>query len=136
MLNNDKNFSNWMFCHNVIIKLRVPDSSESLGLSRSYKGVTVAYVTPGGPADKAGIQAQNPNSNGSSSSRGDIIKAIDGHAVRGMEDVTVYLDEYYTESDKTKNELRTNNCRLSIYDIYFYIMSSLYLLSFSIFTLF
>ena len=53
-----------------------PDLQQQFGLSRS-SGVLVAEVTPGGPADKAGIQ------------QGDIIIEIDGEEMVEASDVLI-----------------------------------------------
>jgi 2-alkenal reductase len=65
--------------------------TEALGLN-SFTGAYVLSVTPGGPADKAGIKAGTketsiPNLNAG----GDLITAIDGHPVKTFDDMLSYL---------------------------------------------
>jgi S1-C subfamily serine protease len=66
-----------------------PDIAQSVGLPRNYKGVVVASVQSGSPAEKAGIEGttQNPNP-----ILGDIITAIDGHPLKSMDDLINYID--------------------------------------------
>src|ERR687884_404860 len=68
-----------------------PDLAQQLAMPRNSKGVVVASVTPGGPADKAGIVGSVQNDNTTPS--GDIITAIDGHQIKRMEDVISYIEE-------------------------------------------
>lgn len=64
---------------------------EALGLS-TYTGAYVVTVTPGGPADKAGIRAgDKPTSNPNLSAGGDVITAIDGNPVATFDDLLSYL---------------------------------------------
>jgi S1-C subfamily serine protease len=64
---------------------------QALGLT-TYTGAYVLTVTPGGPADKAGIRAGDkatsiPNLNAG----GDLITAIDGHPVATFDELLSYL---------------------------------------------
>jgi S1-C subfamily serine protease len=68
-----------------------PDLAQQLGMPRDSKGVIIASVTPGGPADKAGIVGSVQNDNTTPS--GDIITAIDGHQIKRMEDIISYIEE-------------------------------------------
>jgi len=52
-------------------------------------GVLVASVTSGSPAAQAGLQGADPTT---SNQLGDIITAIDGHAVSQVQDISSYLD--------------------------------------------
>jgi len=64
---------------------------EALGL-KSYTGAYVLDVTPGGPADKAGITAGDiPTNNESLKAGGDIITAIDGQPVDTFDELLSYL---------------------------------------------
>jgi S1-C subfamily serine protease len=74
-----------------------PDMAQSSGLPINYKGVVVATVQPGSPADKAGLQGlqgvtqgvtQNDFSN--TQSVGDIITGIDGHPIKNIDDLINY----------------------------------------------
>jgi 2-alkenal reductase len=58
----------------------------------TYTGAYVVTVTPGGPADKAGIRAgDKPTSNPNLSAGGDVITAIDGNPVATFDDLLSYL---------------------------------------------
>lgn len=64
---------------------------EALGLS-TYTGAYVTSVTPGGPADKAGILAgDKPTSIPNLNAGGDVITAIDGLPVATFDDLLSYL---------------------------------------------
>jgi len=73
-----------------------PDLAEKMGLARDSKGVAIASVTPGGPADKEGIVGATRND----VPAGDVITAIDGHAVKRIEDVIFYIEEHTSVGDK------------------------------------
>jgi len=64
---------------------------EALGLN-TYTGAYVTGVTPGGPADKAGLQAGNkPTNIEGLQAGGDIITAIDGQPVATFDELLSYL---------------------------------------------
>jgi S1-C subfamily serine protease len=64
---------------------------ETLGLS-TYTGAYVSSVTPGGPADQAGIRGgSQPTSDQQLLAGGDIITAIDGMPVATFDDLLGYL---------------------------------------------
>src|SRR5688572_3750473 len=64
---------------------------EALGLN-SYTGAYVMDVTPGGPADQAGIRAgDTPTSNPNLNAGGDIIVAFDGQPVHSFDQLLSYL---------------------------------------------
>lgn len=64
---------------------------EALGLN-TYTGAYVLAVTPGGPADQAGIRAgDTPTSIPDRNAGGDIITAIDGHPVDTFDELLSYL---------------------------------------------
>lgn len=62
----------------VMIQQVTPQLKERLGLG-SETGALVSQVTPGGPADKAGIK------------RGDVITSFDGHTVHEMNDLPILV---------------------------------------------
>jgi S1-C subfamily serine protease len=65
--------------------------SEALGLN-TYTGAYVLSVTPGGPADQAGIRAgDTPTSNPNLNAGGDIIVAFDGQPVHTFDQLLSYL---------------------------------------------
>lgn len=74
-----------------------PNLAQQLGPPRDSKGVVVASVTPGSPADIAGIIGRVENGN---IPAGDIITAIDGHQVKRMEDIISYIEEQKSVGDK------------------------------------
>ncbi len=65
---------------------------QALGLTQ-YTGAYVSSVTPGGPADKAGIHAGTRDVGLQSQvpAGGDLIIAIDGHPVKTFDDLVSYL---------------------------------------------
>ena len=76
-----------------------PDISLANGLPRNFKGVLIESIIKGGPADKAGIIPATPDQNNIPHG-GDIITALDGHPVKTIYDVIVYLDEQKNVGDK------------------------------------
>jgi serine protease Do len=62
----------------VTIQTITPEIAQSFGL-KEPKGVIVAYVVPGGPADSAGIK------------RGDIIVAFDGQNIKNSTDLPLLV---------------------------------------------
>jgi S1-C subfamily serine protease len=74
-----------------------PDLAETLGFPRNYKGVLIESVDVGGPGDKAGLigakSAIAAQGNNIGSVTGDIIIALDGQPVKGIEDIIFYLEE-------------------------------------------
>jgi len=73
-----------------------PDLAKKLDLPTQFKGVAIASVTPGSPADKAGVMGSTQNDVPS----GDIIIAIDGHTVKRIEDIIFYIEEHAAVDDK------------------------------------
>ena len=64
---------------------------EALGLN-TYTGAYVLEVTPGGPADQAGIRGgDTPTSIPRLNAGGDIITAIDGHPIDTFDELLSYL---------------------------------------------
>jgi serine protease Do len=59
----------------AVIQNLTPEIADSLGMS-GKKGALVAELTPGGPADKAGVQP------------GDVVLALNGHAVSSSSELT------------------------------------------------
>lgn len=74
----------------VLVQQITPEIAESLNLSQP-EGALVSDVTPGGPADKAGVK------------RGDVIVALDGNRIEDMPDLpkTVATNEPGTKSKLT-----------------------------------
>jgi S1-C subfamily serine protease len=70
------------------------DLAETInGLPRNFKGILVNSIVKGGPADKAGVQASTIDKY-SDTHGGDVITAIDGHAVVRIEDLISYIEEH------------------------------------------
>jgi S1-C subfamily serine protease len=84
-------------------------SSSELGLAEIqalgldvYAGAYVLTVTPGGPADKAGIRAgDKPTSIPNLNAGGDVITAIDGQSVSNFDDLLSYLITNKSPGDNT-----------------------------------
>ena len=64
---------------------------EALGLPPDAAGVYIRDVTPGGPAEQAGIRGGNRRTAVGVNAGGDLIIAIDGHPVRRNGDLLSYL---------------------------------------------
>lgn len=69
-----------------------PDITKQLGLPKNYKGVFVTTIVEGGPAHKAGLQEATFNAKGGLKG-GDVIIALDGHQIRDMDDLIIYISE-------------------------------------------
>jgi len=64
---------------------------EALGL-KSFTGAYVTAVTPGGPADKAGLRAGTQNTSiPNLQAGGDLIVAVDGRPIRRFDELLAYL---------------------------------------------
>jgi S1-C subfamily serine protease len=76
------------------------DEIQALGLT-VFTGAYVDGVAPGGPADQAGIKGgTQPTSFPGLSAGGDVITAIDGHAVVQYDDLIAYLITNKSPGDK------------------------------------
>jgi S1-C subfamily serine protease len=84
----------------------VPDIAQKLGLAKNYKGVFVTTIVKDGPAAKAGIQEAFYNIN-QELKGGDVITALDGHAVRDIDDLILYLSEK-SVGDKVILQIKRN----------------------------
>jgi S1-C subfamily serine protease len=76
-----------------------PDIAQSAGLPRNYKGVVVASVQSGSPAEKAGLKGVTQNDVSNSQQIGDIITGIDGRPLRSMDDLINYVDLHKSVGD-------------------------------------
>lgn len=74
-----------------------PDVAQSLGLPRNSKGVIISEVVKDGPADKAGLHSATVD--GNALKEADIILSIDGKAMKRIEDVIFYIEEYKAVGD-------------------------------------
>lgn len=69
-----------------------PDIAKQIGLAKNYHGVFVTTVVPDSPAQKAGLQEATYNAERILKG-GDVIIALDGKAVRDIDDLIIYLAE-------------------------------------------
>jgi S1-C subfamily serine protease len=76
-----------------------PDISQSAGLPRNYKGVVVASVQSGSPAEKAGLKGVTQDDVSNTQQIGDIITGIDGHPLRSMDGLINYVDLHKSVGD-------------------------------------
>ncbi len=76
-----------------------PDIAESLGLERNYKGVFVSSVVKDGPAQKVGLIDATFDKN-NKITNGDVIISIDGNAVKRIDDIIFYIEEYKHVDEK------------------------------------
>src|SRR6187200_1553892 len=81
-----------------------PDLTRAMGLPTNYKGVLVASVQPGSPAEKAGLKgfSQGDDNGGGSTQTGDIITAADGHPIRQIDDIINYIESQKNVGDNIK----------------------------------
>ncbi len=64
---------------------------EALGLPPNAAGVYITEVTPGGPAEQAGLRGGNRRTTVGVDAGGDLIIALDGHPIRRNGDLLSYL---------------------------------------------
>lgn len=64
---------------------------ETLGLPADAVGAYVTCVTPGGPAEKAGLVGSGPCNSAGLSAGGDLIIAVNGASIRDFPDLLSYL---------------------------------------------
>jgi S1-C subfamily serine protease len=76
-----------------------PDIAQSAGLPRNYKGVVVASVQSGSPAERAGLKGVTQNDVSNTQQIGDLITGIDGHPLRSMDDLINYVDLHKSVGD-------------------------------------
>ncbi len=72
----------------------IPDLATAMNLPSTQRGALINQVTPGGPADKAGLQGSTNQTtiNGQTVHvGGDVIIAIDGQPVKSFDDIVAYL---------------------------------------------
>lgn len=71
-----------------------PDLAQAMGLKTDQRGALVASVTPGSPADKAGLRGGTQQATISGAPvqvGGDVILAFDGQPVKSFDDLVSYL---------------------------------------------
>jgi serine protease Do len=81
--------------------------SRQMGLEDIRGGFLITSITPGGPADKFGLQAAELQRTSSGTGRpivkgGDIILKIDNHDVKKIDDVVSYLERSTSVGDTVK----------------------------------
>lgn len=81
-----------------------PDTAKQIGLPKNYHGVFVTAVVPGGPAEQAGILEATYNANRELKG-GDVIVALDGKAVRDIDDLIIYLAETKSVGDSVSIQI-------------------------------
>lgn len=85
-----------------------PDIAKQLGLEKNYKGVVITTVVAGSPADKAGLQEATYNIDRELKGA-DIIIAMDGHEIRDIDDLIIYLAENKSAGDSVVLQVNRNN---------------------------
>ncbi|MFY9300599.1 MAG: trypsin-like peptidase domain-containing protein [Candidatus Nitrosotenuis sp.] len=85
-----------------------PDIAKQLGLAKNYKGVFVTIVVGDGPAQKAGLQEATYSANGQIKG-GDVIIALDGHEIRDIDDLIIYLSDNKSVGDDIMLKVNRNN---------------------------
>jgi Do/DeqQ family serine protease len=73
-----------------------PDMAKAMKLNSDQRGALIEDVTPGGPADKAGLRGSNQkiSINGENVNvGGDVIVSIDNVAIKTIDDVITYLSD-------------------------------------------
>ncbi|MBN19631.1 MAG: trypsin [Chloroflexi bacterium] len=81
-----------------------PDIATALELPKTFRGVLVAEILPGGPAEKAGLigSSEIKNIDGESIPiGGDIITHVNDVRVKSMSDLIIYLDNETRPGEKT-----------------------------------
>lgn len=82
-----------------------PALAKSAGLPINYRGVLVASVQAGSPAEKAGLYgSQDVNSKPT----GDIIVAVDGHKVKRIDDIINYMETQKSVGQTVKLTVNRN----------------------------
>ncbi len=81
-----------------------PEIAKQLGLPKNYKGVFVTAIVKDGPASKSGLQEATYNADRQIKG-GDIIVALDGHQIRDIDDLIIYLAENKSVGEKVIMEV-------------------------------
>jgi len=68
-------------------------------LPRNSKGVVVASIQSGSPAERAGLHGINQNTSSNTQKVGDIITRIDGRHLRSIDDLITYIDLHKSIGD-------------------------------------
>ncbi len=92
------------------------DEIQALGLTQTT-GAYISQVTPGGPADLAGIKGADPNKPTSIQglyAGGDLITAVDGHQIIQFDDLLAYLIDNKSPGDKVVLTVIRNGQKMDI----------------------
>jgi len=71
-----------------------PDLAQAMGLESNQRGALISEITPGGPADQAGLRGseQSVEIDGQSVNvGGDVVTSIDGQPIQEIDDLIAYL---------------------------------------------
>jgi len=85
-----------------------PEIAKQLGLPKNYKGVFVTTIVKDGPASKSGLQEATYNADRQIKG-GDIIVALDGHSIRDIDDLIIYLADNKSVGDKVVMDVIRDN---------------------------
>ncbi|MGA9152564.1 MAG: trypsin-like peptidase domain-containing protein [Candidatus Nitrosopolaris sp.] len=91
-----------------------PDIAQIAGLPRNYKGVAVASVQSGSPAEKAGLKGVTQNDVSNTQQIGDIITGIDGRPLRSMDDLINYVDLHKSVGDNVMLTLNRHDLIMNL----------------------
>ena len=80
-----------------------PELNKIAGLSPNFKGVLVDSLVKDGPADMAGVQGRDENT------QGDIIIALDGVPIKSIHELLSYIENNKAAGDKIYVTLNRNN---------------------------
>jgi S1-C subfamily serine protease len=84
-----------------------------VGLPANFKGIAVDSIVKDGPADKAGIHGSTTDQY-SKKHGGDVITAIDGHAVTKIDDLISYLEEHKSVGNSVTFTVHRNGQSLDL----------------------
>ena len=87
---------------------------DTLGLPSDATGAYVTCVTPGGPADQAGVKGAGDCQQAGLTPGGDLITAIDGQPVRQFSDLLSYLINETSPGDTVTLTVRRNGQQMDL----------------------
>jgi S1-C subfamily serine protease len=94
-----------------------PDLASAMGLNPDTQGALVGEVSSGGPAANAGLQpsTKSVTINGLNTTvGGDVITAINGTAIKGMDDLIAFLNDNTKVGDKVTLSVLRNGKSISV----------------------
>lgn len=103
-----------LITHGKVIRAGIGVSvvSDTITARWGVQGVVIRSVTPGGPADRAGLKGLRSVS-GRQISLGDIVTAIDGEAVRTVDDLLTITDRHKV-GDRVKVEVERDGASRTV----------------------